>query len=224
MPDVAGERAGADHLGVEPVARGPGARGTRTRPAASGSTRAPSASDSFRACGPPPRCGGRRRAPRSESGRHAAPSAPARVAPGACDRPRAQALRRRGAGRSRPAMGRTARKIGPADHAAFPSPADNETVLDDRLPAVLTEIRSLLHVPADATLRRAPSSSTRSRAATRMRSRSRAASGGWTRACEGHSERRGADEVTELTRHLAHADQELAGVRSLLSSVRAQAR
>jgi hypothetical protein len=100
--------------------------------------------------------------------------------------------------------------------------------VDERLPAVLTEIRSLLDVPAGAD---APSreevehtltsgyayalalEGERLRIERRLRAllRSRA---------EGGPD---ADDVSDLTGSLEHADEELAGVRALLSSLRAQA-
>ena len=96
--------------------------------------------------------------------------------------------------------------------------------MNERLPGVLTEIRSILNVPADARPSRAVVEDTltsgyayahqlegrKLRLEARLRKVIR--SGG------------GAEEVTRLTGDLAHADQELAGVRSLLSSLRAQTR
>jgi hypothetical protein len=100
--------------------------------------------------------------------------------------------------------------------------------LDERLPAVLTEIRSLLDVPAGT---EAPSrdevehtltsgyayalalEGERLRIERRLRVLLRSAGAG------NHA----TDEVAELTGRLARADQELAGVRALLSSLRAQA-
>ena len=100
--------------------------------------------------------------------------------------------------------------------------------MDERLPAALTEIRSLLDVPAGAD---APSreevehtltsgyayalalEGERLRIERRLRVLLRSAGVG----------NPAADELTELTGRLAHADQELAGVRALLSSLRAQA-
>lgn len=121
------------------------------------------------------------------------------------------------------------RKIGPAAHVARSGTADTERVLDERLPAVLTEIRSLLDVPAGTD---APSrdevehtltsgyayalslEGERLRIERRLRALWRSAAG---------SEKPSTDEVSELMSRLACADQELAGVRALLSSLRAQA-
>jgi hypothetical protein len=100
--------------------------------------------------------------------------------------------------------------------------------LDERLPAVLTEIRSLLDVPAGT---EAPSrdevehtltsgyayalslEGERLRIERRLRTLWRSAAG---------SGKPSTDEVSELTGRLARADQELAGVRALLSSLRAK--
>jgi hypothetical protein len=101
--------------------------------------------------------------------------------------------------------------------------------LDERLPAVLTEIRSLLDVPAGSA---APTrdevehtltsgyayalalEAKRLRIERRLRARLRSAGG---------ADKPGVDEVAALTDRLDAADQELAGVRALLSSLRAQA-
>jgi hypothetical protein len=100
--------------------------------------------------------------------------------------------------------------------------------VDERLPAVMTEIRSLLDLPEGAD------------APTRAEVENTLTSGyAYALALEGEClriERRlrvlfgtqgrraaVADEIADLTGRLAHTDQELAGVRSLLSSLRAQA-
>ena len=101
--------------------------------------------------------------------------------------------------------------------------------MDERLPAVLTEIRSLLDVPEGTD---APSrdevehtltsgyayalalEGERLRIERRLRTLIRSAAGSDTPLT---------DDVAELTARLAEADQELAGVRALLSSLRAQA-
>jgi hypothetical protein len=100
--------------------------------------------------------------------------------------------------------------------------------VDERLPAVLTEIRSLLDVPEGAaTPTRAQVEDTLTsgyayalalegeclRIERRLRTVFRASA----------SREEAADEITQLTGRLAQADQELAGVRALLSSLRAQA-
>jgi hypothetical protein len=100
--------------------------------------------------------------------------------------------------------------------------------VDERLPAVVTEIRSLLDLPEGAA------------APTREEVENTLTSGyAYALALEGEClriERRlrvlfrtqkpraaVADEIAGLTSRLAQTDQELAGVRSLLSSLRAQA-
>ena len=103
--------------------------------------------------------------------------------------------------------------------------ADNRTAVDDRLPAVLTEIRSLLDVPADASL------------PPRAVLEDTLTSGyAYALALEGERlriERRlhellrsvgeaPSGEVSELTGQLADADRELADVRALLSEFREQ--
>jgi hypothetical protein len=94
--------------------------------------------------------------------------------------------------------------------------------VDDRLPGVLTEIRSILDVPADERPGRAVVEDTltngyacalalegeRLRLERRLRTLIRA---------EGRFE-----EIARLTAELAEADQELAGLRALLASLRAQ--
>jgi hypothetical protein len=100
--------------------------------------------------------------------------------------------------------------------------------LDDRLPAVLTEIRSLLDVPEG---RDAPSRDEVEHTLTSGYAYALALEGERLRIerrlrallRSGGSGKRATNEVAEVTRRLARADQELAGVRALLSSVRAQA-
>lgn len=101
----------------------------------------------------------------------------------------------------------------------------------DRPPAVLTEIRSLLDTPAEA--------GRPSRAvvedmlttgyayaldleAQRLRIERRLRE--VVRSTEQSSARARADEALELARLLADADQDLAGLRAMLSSLRTQAR
>ncbi|HEY7794066.1 MAG TPA: hypothetical protein VIA10_08690 [Gaiellaceae bacterium] len=101
--------------------------------------------------------------------------------------------------------------------------------MDERLPAVVTEIRSLLDLPEGA------------EAPTREEVEHTLTSGyAYALALEGEClriERRlrvlfrtdgsrtaAAEEIAELTGRLAHTDQELAGVRGLLSTLRAQTR
>jgi hypothetical protein len=100
--------------------------------------------------------------------------------------------------------------------------------VDERLPAVLTEIRSLLDAPAGAA---APSREEVERTLTSGYAYALALEGECLK-IEGRlrtlfrtagSRKGAAGEVAELTSRLAHADQELAGVRALLSSLRAQA-
>ena len=99
--------------------------------------------------------------------------------------------------------------------------------MDERLPAVLTEIRSLLNVPegTDGPSRAEVEHTLTSgyayalalegeRLRIERRLRALFRSGGSGKATT--------DEVAELTGRLASADQELAGVRALLSSLRAQ--
>jgi len=100
--------------------------------------------------------------------------------------------------------------------------------VDDCLPAVLTEIRSLLDVPVDADRpSRAVVEYTLTsgyayalglegeRLRTERRLRELLRVDAEPRAC--------CEEVSRLTGLLAHVDQELAGLRALLSSLRAQA-
>jgi hypothetical protein len=100
--------------------------------------------------------------------------------------------------------------------------------VDERLPAVLTEIRSLLDVPAGAD---APSREVVEHTLTSGYAYALALEGERLRIerrlrillrsqAEGGPD---AGDVSELTGSLEHADQELAGVRALLSSLRAQA-
>jgi hypothetical protein len=99
--------------------------------------------------------------------------------------------------------------------------------VDERLPAVLTEIRSLLDVaegtdaPSRGEVEHALTSGyayalalegERLRIERRLRTLLRRASG-----------KPATDDLADLTAQLASADQELAGVRALLSSLRAQA-
>ena len=102
--------------------------------------------------------------------------------------------------------------------------------MDGRLPGVLTEIRSLLDAPANAEQPpRAVVEDTltsgyayalalegeRLRIERRLRT--------LLREEPGPSARARMDEIQDLTRSLAGADRELAGLRALLSSLRAQA-
>jgi hypothetical protein len=97
--------------------------------------------------------------------------------------------------------------------------------VDDRLPAVLTEIRSLLDMPRNATPSRARVEDTLTtgyayalgleRNRLRMEKSLRALLRAETRA-DPH-------EVETLAGRLAEADEELAGVRALLASLRSHA-
>jgi hypothetical protein len=119
-------------------------------------------------------------------------------------------------------------KIGPAAHVASPETADTGNVVDERLPGVVTEIRSLLDVPEGAA---APSREEVERTLTNGYAYALALEGECLRIerrlrtlFRSEGARTGAaDEVADLTGRLAHTDQELAGVRALLSSLRAQA-
>lgn len=100
--------------------------------------------------------------------------------------------------------------------------------MDERLPAVVTEIRSLLDVPEGSA---APSRAEVEHTLTSGYAYALALEGECLRIerrlrtvfrAPG-SKAEAADEVAALTSRLAHADQELAGVRALLSSLRAQA-
>jgi hypothetical protein len=97
--------------------------------------------------------------------------------------------------------------------------------VDDRLPAVLTEIRSLLDMPRDATPSRARVEHTLTTGYAyalglegqrlRLEKSLRALL---------HSETRpDPSELATLTGRLAEADEELAGVRALLASLRTHA-
>lgn len=100
--------------------------------------------------------------------------------------------------------------------------------MDERLPAVLTEIRSLLDVPDGAA---APSREEVEHTLTSGYAYALALEGECLRIerrlrtlfQSAGSGKGAAGEVAELTGRLAHTDQELAGVRALLSSLRAQA-
>lgn len=102
--------------------------------------------------------------------------------------------------------------------------------MDERLSGVLTEIRSLLAVPADA---ERPSRAAVEEMLTngyayalalegeRLRTEERLRTTLRTRTGVKLSVRE--EEIAELTEHLEDTDRELAGVRALLSSLRAQA-
>ena len=102
--------------------------------------------------------------------------------------------------------------------------------MDDRLPGVLTEIRSLLDAPAEAAR---PSRATVEETLTngyayalalegeRLRIERRLRT--LLRSEAGPDARTRMEEIAELTRLLAGADRELASVRALLSSLRRQA-
>jgi hypothetical protein len=115
--------------------------------------------------------------------------------------------------------------MGPAAHAIRRGDADNRDAVDSRLPAVLTEIRSLLELPDGAELPdRASLEHTLTsgyayalgleqnrvrlerRLAALLRSTGEAPFG----------------ELSELTGQLASAERELADVRALLSELREQ--
>ena len=121
-------------------------------------------------------------------------------------------------------------KIGPWAHATETGATDNERAVDGRLPGVWTEIRSLLDAPADAeqppraivehTLTNGYAyalslEGERLRIERRLREllRSKVAVSARVRM----------EEIAELTRLLADADRELAGIRALLATLRHQA-
>jgi hypothetical protein len=102
--------------------------------------------------------------------------------------------------------------------------------VDERLPGVLTEIRSLLDAPTDA--KRLPRSVVEETLTSgyayalalegeRLRTEQRLRAVLRTRV--GVSRRVRDEEIAELTGRLEHADHELSGLRTLLSSLRAQA-
>ena len=125
----------------------------------------------------------------------------------------------------REAWAETPPKIGPAAHVGAARGADTGTAVDDRLPAVLTEIRSLLELPRDAAPSRALVEDTlttgyayalglegdRLRIERSLRSLLRG------------DRRPDPRRVAELSGRLDRATEELAGVRALLASLRAQA-
>jgi hypothetical protein len=117
-------------------------------------------------------------------------------------------------------------KIGPQAHARRQAARDNRTAVDVRLPAVLTEVKSLLDAPADAAR---PSRAEVEHTLTNGYACALALEGERLR-IEDRLRRAYRDELGEasgelrrLSGLLAHADRELAALRSLLSSLRAQA-
>jgi hypothetical protein len=123
-----------------------------------------------------------------------------------------------------------AEKIGPVALAAPPAPSDNRKAVEDRLSGVLTDIRSILDLPAD---REPPPRAVIEDTLTSGYAAALALEGQRLRTenelrsvlRNGTGHRRGErdDEIAELTGRLDSADRELAGLRALLSSLRAQA-
>ena len=97
--------------------------------------------------------------------------------------------------------------------------------MDDRLPAVLTEIRSLLDMPRDATPSRArvEDTLTTGYAYALGLERQRLSIEKRLRVLLRSESRPDPREVETLTGRLADAEEELAGVRALLVSLRAHA-
>lgn len=98
--------------------------------------------------------------------------------------------------------------------------------MDDRLPAVMAEIRSLLDLPAGAELPpRADIEDTLTSgyAYALALEQERLQIERALRAVVRSGTRPDPKQVAELSGRLAHADQELAGVRGLLSTLRTQA-
>jgi hypothetical protein len=115
--------------------------------------------------------------------------------------------------------------MGWAAHAARRPAADNRRAVDSRPPAVLTEIRSLLDLPAGAQL---PSRASLEHTLTsgyayalgleRDRVRLERRLSALLRSVDRTPPR----ELSELTGQLEHAEQELRDVRALLSELREQ--
>jgi hypothetical protein len=121
-------------------------------------------------------------------------------------------------------------KIGPAALVAPAAPSENRKAVEDRLSGVLTEIRSLLDLPAD---REPPPRAVVEDTLTSGYAAALALEGERLRAerelrdvLRARTELRRREreaEIAGLTERLDNADRELAGLRALLSSLRAQA-
>ncbi len=107
--------------------------------------------------------------------------------------------------------------------------AENRVAVDESLSGVLTEIRSLLDLPADA---KRPSRAVVEDTLTSGYAHALALEGDQLRTEErlravlrdrSGSRRVREERIDELTGRLARLDQELAGLRALLSSLRSQA-
>jgi hypothetical protein len=120
-------------------------------------------------------------------------------------------------------------KIGPAALVTGSRAAENRGAVNESLSGVLTEIRSLLDVPADA---EQPPRAVVEDALTSGYAHALALESEQLRT-EGHlrvilrdgsgSRRLREERIDQLTGRLAELDQQLAGLRALLSSLRAQA-
>ena len=120
-------------------------------------------------------------------------------------------------------------KIGPEAHVTETGAADNEGPVDGRLPGVWTEIRSLLDAAHAEQPPRAVVEDTLTNGYAyalslegerlRIERRLRAL----LRSNVAVSARVRMEEIAELTRLLADADRELAGIRALLATLRHQA-
>ena len=105
-------------------------------------------------------------------------------------------------------------------------PPDNRRAVDDRLPAVMADIRSLLDLPDGAELpprADVEDTLTSGYAHALDLERERLRIQRTLRAALRSEGRPDGNEIRELTGRLAHADQELAGVRAMLATLRAQA-
>jgi hypothetical protein len=119
--------------------------------------------------------------------------------------------------------------MGPAALVTGSRATENRVAVNESLSGVLTEIRSLLDVPADA---EQPPRSVVEDALTSGYAHALALEGEQLRA-EGHlrsilrdgsgSRRLHDEKIDQVTGRLAELDQQLAGLRALLSSLRAQA-
>jgi hypothetical protein len=120
-------------------------------------------------------------------------------------------------------------KIGPAALVTWIGAAENRDAVNESLSGVLTEIRSLLDLPADA---EQPPRAVVEDTLTSGYAHALALEGEQLRA-EGHlrsilrdrsgSRRLREERIDQLTGRLAELDQQLAGLRTLLSSLRSQA-
>ena len=127
----------------------------------------------------------------------------------------------------REAWAEEAPKIGPAAHVRLVSAADNRSAVDDRLPGVMAEIRSLLDLPAGAEpppRADVEDTLTSGYAYALVLERDRLRLERELRALVRSSDRADQRKLAALSGRLDAADQELAGVRALLSTLRTQAR